>query len=247
MERYNLRSGKRECHIPIQLQLARDEDFFAGSLEASGHAGQVPDSDQSDINGSDIDISALLNSSDQNSPSSSPTVTNNGQASRGPGEGGSTDYVTQNDINQIILSQLNALGERLTNMEKNSQKAPKKTNDHSKIKSSRKPAKREKTAVTQTGLSEHVATTSGTSSTDLPPPNKLREEARIQLEVQNRLKQLADQARPGTEKVKSQRGGSVEVFVQNRVKWPHEFVLSGQNKDRLSYNQLSPIQWVAGF
>ena len=130
---------------------------------------------------------------------------------------------------------------------KNSQKAPKKTNDHSKIKSSRKPAKREKTAVTQTGLSEHVATTSGTSSTDLPPPNKLREEARIQLEVQNRLKQLADQARPGTEKIKSQKGGSVEVFVQNRVKWPHEFVLSGQNKDRLSYIQLSPIQWVAGF
>ena len=56
-----------------------------------------------------------------------------------------------------------------------------------------------------------MATTSGTSSTDLPPPNKLREEARIQLEVQNRLKQLGDQARPGTEKIKLQRGGSVEV------------------------------------
>ena len=62
MERYKLRSGKRECHIPIQLQLARDEDFLAGSLEASGHAGRVPDSDQSDISGSDIDLSALLNS-----------------------------------------------------------------------------------------------------------------------------------------------------------------------------------------
>ena len=191
---------------------------MAGSLEASGHAGQVPDSDQSDISGSDIDISALLNSSDQNSPASSPTVkksqkiTNSGQASRGPGEGGSTDSVTQNDINQIILSQLNALGERLTNMENNSQKVPKKTNDHSKIKSSRKPAKREKTAVTQIGLSEHVATTSGTSSTDLPPPNKLREEARIQLEVQNRLKQLADQARPGTEKINC-KGADLSRFL----------------------------------
>ena len=48
-------------------------------------------------------------------------------------------------------------------------------------------------------------------------------------------------------KIKSQRDGSVEVFVQNRVKWPHEFVLLSQNKDRLSDNQLSPIQWVAGF
>ena len=65
--------------------------------------------------------------------------------------------------------------------------------------------------------------------------------------MQNRLKQLADQAAPGTDKIKSQRGGSVEVFVKNRVKWPPEFVLSGQNKDMLSYNKISPIQWVAGF
>ena len=92
-----------------------------------------------------------------------------------------------------------------------------------------------------------MAPISGVSNHNLPPPDKLREEATIQLEVQNRLKQLAEQAAPGTDKIKSQRGGSVEVFVTNRVKWPHEFVISSQNKDRLSYNQLSPIQWVAGF
>ena len=68
--------------------------------------------------------------SDQNSPVSFPivkkehTIKNAGHAYKGPGEGGggSTDPVTQNDINQIILSQLNALGKRLTNMEKNSKK-----------------------------------------------------------------------------------------------------------------------------
>ena len=68
----------------------------------------------------------------------------------------------------------------------------------------------------------------------LPPPDRLKEEARIQAEVQNRLRQLAENSKPGTEKIKSQRGGAVEVFVNNRVKWPHEFVLSGQNKDRVS-------------
>ena len=94
MERYNLQSGKRECHIPIQLQLARDEDFLTGSLEASGHAGQVSDSDQSDIGRSDIDISALLNTSEQNSPIFSPvnrkhhTNAQPRQASQGVGEGG---------------------------------------------------------------------------------------------------------------------------------------------------------------
>ena len=132
-------------------------------------------------------------------------------------------------------------------MEKNNKKVYKKISDPSKIKSSNKCVKKTKTAVTHKGLQETVAPISGVSNHNLPPPDKLREEARIQLEVQNRLKQLSEQAAPGTDKIKSQRGGSVEVFVKNRVKWPHEFVLSGQNKDRLSYNQLSPIQWVPGF
>ena len=39
----------------------------------------------------------------------------------------------------------------------------------------------------------------------------------------------------------------MDIFVANRVKWPHEYVLSGQSKDLVTYNQLSPIQWMAGF
>ena len=75
----------------------------------------------------------------------------------------------------------------------------------------------------------------------------MREEARIQEEVQTRLRHLADNFKPGMTKLKSQRGGAVDVFVNHKVRWPHEFVLSGQNKDRVTYNQLSPIQWMAGF
>ena len=52
----------------------------------------------------------------------------------------------------------------------------------------------------------------------------------------------------GTDKkIKSQRGGPVDIFVKNRVKWPHEFVLSGPSKERVSYNNLTVLQWVAGF
>ena len=36
-------------------------------------------------------------------------------------------------------------------------------------------------------------------------------------------------------------------MVKNRIKWPHEYVLSGLNKERFSYNQLSVTQWVADF
>ena len=54
----------------------------------------------------------------------------------------SADSVSQNDINQIILAQLSALGERLDNMEKNKvKKVPKKTGDMSKIKTSAKRSK----------------------------------------------------------------------------------------------------------
>ena len=60
------------------------------------------------------------------------------------------------------------------------------------------------------------------------------------------MQELASLNKAGT-KLKSLRGGSVEVLVPNRVKWPHEYVLSGNSKERISYDQLSVTQWVAGF
>ena len=39
----------------------------------------------------------------------------------------------------------------------------------------------------------------------------------------------------------------MEVIVPNRIKWPHEYVLSGSQKERVSYDQLSVTQWMAGF
>ena len=43
------------------------------------------------------------------------------------------------------------------------------------------------------------------------------------------------------------RGGSMDIFVKKRVKWPHEFVLGGSTKDRITYNQLNITQWMSGF
>ena len=66
--------------------------------------------------------------------------------------------------------------------------------------------------------------------------------------MEQRLQELTELAKTGTvQKLKSQRGGQVEVTVKNRIKWPHEYVLSGINKERVSYDQLSITQWVAGF
>ena len=73
------------------------------------------------------------------------------------------------------------------------------------VKTSANKGKRTKTQVTQHGFDTDVASTSGLMYV-LPPLNRFREGAIIQTEVQNRLRHLADYAKPGTEKIKSQRG-----------------------------------------
>ena len=84
-------------------------------------------------------------------------------------------------------------------------------------------------------------------STTLPHLNKLRQDVYIQKQVKKRLKELADSVKTGNCKQKTLRGGPVEVIVPNRVKWPHEYVLSGSQKERISYDHLSVTQWMAGF
>ena len=51
-----------------------------------------------------------------------------------------------------------------------------------------------------------------------------------------------DENKSGT-KIKSLRGGSVDVVVPNKVKWPQEYVLSGSKKERVQYDSLN----VTGF
>ena len=115
-------------------------------------------------------------------------------------------------------------------------KTVKKTNDVTKIKKSKTKARVNGVQVASQGVG--AAPPSVHVPHSIPPPSQLREEARIQEEVQSRLRHLAGNVKPGMTKLKSQRGG---------VRWPHEFVLSGQNKDRVTYNQLSPVQWMASF
>ena len=62
------------------------------------------------------------------------------------------------------------------------------------------------------------------------------------------IKELQQLSNTGTDsKIKSLRGGSVDIFVKNRVKWPHEYVLAGNIKKRVSYDQLTMGQWMDGF
>ena len=42
-------------------------------------------------------------------------------------------------------------------------------------------------------------------------------------------------------------GRNVDVSVKNKVLWPHEAILGGVNRQRVTYDQLSLTQWVQGF
>ena len=80
----------------------------------------------------------------------------------------------------------------------------------------------------------------------MPSLFELGQDLLIQDRVQQRIQELNQLVNTGDSKIKSQRGG-VDVFVKHRVKWPHEYVLSCSSKERVSYDQLSVVQWVVGF
>ena len=64
----------------------------------------------------------------------------------------------------------------------------------------------------------------------------------IQEEVQFRRRELADNAKPGKSKIKSQRDGLADVNVITQIRWTLEYVLTRQGKMRVTYNQLTPVQ-----
>ena len=117
----------------------------------------------------------------------------------------------------------------------------KKTSYKSKIKGGKGVSKSKKVVTTKLNQKadkhDHKLTTL----------DSIREDAMIQSKVEQQLQELSELAKTGTvQKLKSQRGGHVEVMVKNRITWPHKYVLSSFNKERVSYDQLSVTQCVAG-
>ena len=84
----------------------------------------------------------------------------------------------------------------------------------------------------------------------LPSLSTIRSRKSIQKQIDGRIRELeAEKEVEGTEtdKIKSKRGGPVDVYVKKKVAWPHEAILGGVNRTRLTYDQLTMAQWVQGF
>ena len=121
-KKYNLRSGKSDgVQAPIQMHLLGDYDFLTNLLgDSTAHAQQ--DSDPN-ILGSDLDVSALMNSSHSDNVGTQPWSFDR-LASENPST--SADNRTTSDaqaiINQTILQQFSVIGERLNKIEQKSVK-----------------------------------------------------------------------------------------------------------------------------
>ena len=244
-KQYNLRSNKgTSIQVPLELQVSDDTRFLNSILENSILSPQTrddsSDSDHSvNLNSSDSAHSSDDNDqvpciSDRSSRSFDKFHTEKHQSTSDSVTGNQTSRLDiQSAINVQILSQLDNLGKRLEKIEGKSAKRLRievKLRNHTKLRTLlRKPQ----------GLE---------SIRHNLPIESMRQDAILQAKVDERLQELSELAKTGTfSKLKSQRGGKVEVLVKNRVKWPHEFVLSGANKERVTYDQLNVTQWVAGF
>ena len=131
--------------------------------------------------------------------------------------------------------------------------------------SSKRPEKQHKGVYEQSKLSrlnscKHISNSSKSnfddmsesdteSVTNVPSLSTLRDSVKIQKKVDDREnKALQETSGMDTcQKIKSKRGGPVEVLVKNKEAWPHKAILGGATRARLTYDQLSMSQWVQGF
>ena len=97
-----------------------------------------------------------------------------------------------------------------------------------------------------------VSSTDIESSSDeeIPCLSVLKSSKAVQKRVNERLAEIEHSSKlEGNEhcKIKSKRGGGADVAVAKKVAWSQDSILSGPTKQRVTYDQLSLVQFVQGF
>ena len=88
------------------------------------------------------------------------------------------------------------------------------------------------------------------SDEEIPCLSFLKSSKAVQKRVNERLAEIESSSKlEGNEqsKTKSKRGGGTDVVVTKKVTWPQHSILSGTTKQRVTYDQLSLVQFVQGF
>ena len=157
----------------------------------------------------------------------------------------------QLDMQQKILSELQKVSSRLQVVESkvaSGQGHSRRIKDGQKLSTVKQCKKRncQKSCCVKTSSSSD----SSDDDTVLPNLSHIRASKVIQKQIDRSIAKLAKNQCEGNEnsqKLKSKRGGPVDVIVQQKVSWPHEHILGGQNRQRLTYDQITMPQFVQGF
>ena len=237
--------------IPVQIETSENREFLEKLLKSSDNNEKLPDSGESDI--SDLDCSGLLNVSDDSDVvvdrkadlvHDQSFCVGDQQASASCSAMGNAQEL----INRETLQQLQSIGKRLDNLETKKWKKDWMLEKHKSKSKAQKLPEQKSTGIKSGSIQvlSEAGNVQNHQASSMPSLFELRQDPLIQDRVQQRLHGLNQLVNTGDQKIKSQRDG-VDVFVKHRVKWPHEFVLSCSTKERVSYDQLSVVQWVAGF
>ena len=162
------------------------------------------------------------------------------------------DAQQSSDLQLLILKQLQKVNDRLDHVEEqvtaSRDHQPTKKDKH-KLSTSARVVKKDKTFVKNKVISE--SSESSEDDMQLPSLSTLRSSRCVQRQVDHTMADLeskqCSEGNNNVSKIKSKRGGPVEVVVQKKVAWPHEPILGGPSRQRITYDQLSLTQLVQGF
>ena len=171
---------------------------------------------------------------------------------RVPAQSSSEDEHSSGDLQARILQELQKVNSRLDAVEDKVQEHSRSTDqrDFSKLSTpersvhSNKKSRKSKKSKTSRYVSD-----SSSEEESLPSLSVLKSSRDIQRQVDARIAEIESHSKPegNDHKLKSKRGGGVDVLVSKKVAWPHDNVLGGATRQRLTYDQLSLTQFIQGF
>ena len=145
----------------------------------------------------------------------------------------------QEEMQRQILEQLLKVNRRLDKVEDRMARDHQEGKGQPTTTNSKKLSKLSKKHFTVLSDSSQSSSESSDEEQCIPKLNNIRKSEKIQHQADKRIRELERHSEvAGTlGKIKSKRGGSVEVLVKHKVAWPHEAILGGATRSRLSYDQ----------
>ena len=163
----------------------------------------------------------------------------------------SEDEHPSGGLEALILKKLQRVNSRLDDVEATVQghRQHKKNNKDCQKLSKAKYLLKNESRSRKSKNSKYVSESSSDEEL-LPPLSTLKTSREIQKQVDARIAEIESQSKVEgnkSTKLKSKRGGGVDVLVSKKVAWPHDNVLGGVTRQKITYDQLSLTQFVQGF